>query len=467
MIENLTDTVEALPDFGAALMDSRQRWRAFSSIAADFAFETDAVGRLTFLSPEHLLGWVSADLLGQPGAVLLADAVGVGQPGSDPFRAAVPVQRRRTWLNMAAGGTACFAISSVPLLDTAGRIRGTRGVGVDVTAREEADTRAAAALRRGEVLDHILGQMRHEVLAPRMMETVLAALMRALGALGAAVLELPAGQRSEAPYAVGADPAPVLADADRLLRKDGLDLHEGRTATGLQLLTCPASTRFGEQAGLVVWRAGWARAWDEDDRTLAASGTGIIRIVLEHEAIQRHLARQARTDPLTGLLNRRAFIEETARRIDRLDREDLPGTMLCLDLDGFMALNARLGHDVGDAMLTRLADLLRRTFRPTDLLARMGGDEFALWLDGSDELTAAERAEGLRLAYPREVADLITSTKGLATVDPAATLSIGIACRQPGTHEELDPILHRAAQALRDAKRAGRGQWRVSQIRAI
>ena len=64
-------------------------------------------------------------------------------------------------------------------------------------------------------------------------------------------------------------------------------------------------------------------------------------MVLEHEAIQQEMARQARTDPLTGLLNRRAFLEEMARHIDRLDREDQPGTLMFADLDYFKPVNDR------------------------------------------------------------------------------------------------------------------------------
>ena len=70
-------------------------------------------------------------------------------------------------------------------------------------------------------------------------------------------------------------------------------------------------------------------------------------MVLEHEAIQREMARQARTDPLTGLLNRRAFLEEMERHIERLDREELPGTLMFVDLDYFKPVNDRLGHEVG------------------------------------------------------------------------------------------------------------------------
>lgn len=446
----------ASPDLSAALMESRQRWRAFGSLAADLAFETDGAGRLTFLAPETVLGWSSADLVGQPASCLLADPGTVrGTGGADPFRAPISVRRRRVWLARADGGTACFAVSSVPLLDAGGRIIGTRGVGVDVSVEEEAQSRSAAALRRGEVLDQILGQIHHEVLAPRVTDTVLSILIEALGALGAAVFSVPTDQPITEMYAAGGDPGPVVATADLLLRRETMETLLDQTGTGLQVLACPAVTQFGEQAGLVIWRAAWARSWDKEDQLLATAVTGIIRIVLEHETIQRNLARQARTDPLTGLLNRRAFLEEAVRRIDRLDREDLPGTVMCIDIDGFLAHNAQLGHDACDVILAKMADLLRRTFRPTDLLARLGGDEFAVWLDSSDELTAAERAEGLRLSFPREVAEIVGS-------ESAASVCTGIASRPPGTHEELDSLLRRATQALRDAKRCGRGQWRVS-----
>ena len=130
-------------------------------------------------------------------------------------------------------------------------------------------------------------------------------------------------------------------------------------------------TRFGERAVLLAWREPGARAWDADDLTLAGSIAGVVRIVLEHEAIQRELARQARTDPLTGLLNRRAFLDEATRRVDRLERDGLPGTLLFVDLDRLKQVNDRLGHEVGDSALVLTAGLLTRTFRPGDLVARL------------------------------------------------------------------------------------------------
>jgi diguanylate cyclase (GGDEF)-like protein len=178
-------------------------------------------------------------------------------------------------------------------------------------------------------------------------------------------------------------------------------------------------------------------------------------MVLEHEAIQREMAKQARTDPLTGLMNRRAFLEELTRHIDRLDREGAPGTLMFADLDNFKPLNDSLGHDAGDEALRQVARLLRDTVRPTDLVARLGGDEFAVWLNGADHLTTAERAERLRVEAPR-VLDAVTGGKG-----PRLGMSIGIATRPAGSAEEINSLMRRADQVMYEVKRNGRGHWRV------
>lgn len=462
-----------------ALLDSRQRWREFGAIAADLAFETDLQGRLTFLAPDQVLGRHGADLVGHPLAVLLAEEDAALPDAGLP----APMRQRLTWMRHADGGARCMALTVAPWLDAAGTVAGARGVGVDVTERERRDAAAAGVLRRAELLEHVLAGMRREVLASRMMAAVLHELVRALGADGAAILDLaPPGARLDmlpsgaspgaaasgmaAPemmaggghvlHSVGADPRPLLTAAARLLLDAEDDTAVCGTAEGRQVLACPASKRFGNRAGLLAWRSPAARPWDADDQALAASVTGVIRVVLEHEAIQRELGLQARTDPLTGLLNRRAFLEEAGRRVDRLDREGLPGTLIFIDLDRLKPLNDRLGHEAGDAALVLTAGLLRRTFRPADLVARLGGDEFALWLDGSDELTAAERAERLRTGLPEELAHLTAGEpRGM-------TLSIGIACRPGSSGEELESLIQRADQAMYEVKRLGGGQWRVS-----
>ncbi|MDE2517611.1 MAG: diguanylate cyclase [Rhodospirillales bacterium] len=445
-----------------ALLDSRQRWRDLVGMAADLAFETDEHGRLTFIMPDPVLGWSAATLLGQPAELLLAEAAtGVGAAGFNPFLVAAPMRRRRVWLKRADGSVACLSFAAAPLFDPAGRIVGARGIGLDVTEQDSQEAQVAATLRRGEVIDHILWRMRQEVLAPRMMRSALEALLNAMGAEGAAVIHLPppepAGQPPAIAHQAGGAAQMVLGTAAVLLRSATDAPVQACGADGRPVLVCCCQTRFGAQAGLALWRSPGGRAWDGDDFALAASATGIIRVVLEHEAIQREMNRQARTDPLTGLLNRRAFLDEMARHIDRLDREEQPGTLIFADLDHFKPVNDRLGHEVGDQVLCRLAAILRDAVRPTDLVARLGGDEFAIWMNGADHLTAAERAEGLRVSVPRELAKLVEGG------GKPLSLSMGIATRRTGGAEAIDSLINRADLAMYEVKRAGRAHWRVSQ----
>lgn len=436
-----------------AMLESRQRWRQFAAIAADLLFETDALGRLTFIAPKIVLGWTASALSGQAGNTLLHNPL-----GPDPFRFTTPVHRQHVWLRSAQGIPVCMALSTMPMLDEAGRHRGVRGVAVNVTSQERTSSETAFALRRGEALDRILSQMRQEVLAPRMMQALLDEVVRALGAHGAAVLDLLPGA-TPVLHTTGQDPSPLLAEILPQVADGSNTTRMLVTSDGTQVLVCPACTRFGELVGLLVWRGAGGRVWDADDLILSGSITGVIRIVLEHEAIQRELALQARTDPLTGLLNRRAFLEDASRRMDRLVAECLPAAILFIDLDGLKQLNDQSGHEAGDAALTLTAALLRRTFRPTDLIARLGGDEFAVWLDGADSFTAAERAEGLRLVVPQEFAHLVTAQGN------AIGMSIGISMRDPNTDETLDSLIQRADQAMYEVKRNGRGHWRVSNVK--
>jgi len=449
--------IDAAGEINAAMLESRQRWRDFALMSGDLCFETDAEGRFVFLAPDPVLGWEAGALLTRDAGQLLAGSE--FSAGFNPFRPTEPVRLRRAWLRRADGSSVCFTFAAAPLVDGNGQVIGARGVGQDVSLQDNHDTEVATALRRTEVLDHILWRMRQEVLAPRMMQAALDSIVTALGLEGAAVLDLMGdGVLPTVQHQTGEGLTAVLFRALALLEQsqDQSDPTNDAVVDGRHLLVCPCQTRFGVRAGLALWRPPGGRALDSDDATLADSATGLIRVILEHESIQREMARQARTDPLTGLLNRRAFLDEMSRRLDRLDREQLPGTLMFIDLDHFKALNDSQGHDLGDEALCLTAALLRNTFRPQDLVARLGGDEFALWLDGADEFAAAERAEALRTQSP----DMFAHLTGPGS--PQVTMSIGIATRWPGLAEDVEMLMQRADQAMYDVKRAGRAHWRVS-----
>jgi diguanylate cyclase (GGDEF)-like protein/PAS domain S-box-containing protein len=438
----------------AALLESRQRWRELVTLSADIAFETDANGRFVFIAPDPVLGWSGNLLVGQPAALLLADAAGL--PGFDPFRPTTRTRGRRAWLRRPDGSPICLTFSSAPILDEQGQMVGARGVGQDITEQDLHEARLAATLRRSQVVEHILACMHKEVQAPRMMKAALGAMVTAMGAEGCVVIDLLGdGVKAEFLHQVGMPSAAVVHTAMSLIEANPGGSSDAMANDGRWTLACPAQSSGSQTAALALWRGLGGRPWDADDRTLATSVNSIIRVILQHEAMQRDITLQARTDPLTGLLNRRAFLDEMARRIDRLSREGQPGTILFVDLDAFKQLNDQCGHDVGDEALCMVADLLRDTVRPSDLVARLGGDEFALWLDGADDLTAAERAEHLTITAPRMLRELAGGH------DLRLGMSIGIATRWPGKREGIDEILQRADQAMYQAKRAGRGQWRA------
>lgn len=448
-----------LPDatLRRALLDSRQRWRDLVLTAADLAYETDAWGRFVFVMPDPALGWSAATLVGQPAELLLVG--GADANGFNPFRVTAPVRRRRAWLKRADNSTIMLAFSSAPLFDTEGRIVGTRGLGIDWTEFDNQAGRVATALRRGEVLDHILWRMGQEVMAPRMMRGALEALMNAIGAEGAAVLDVRGQEGAVLVHRAGGGADEVLTEvADLLSRTSGPIDTIARD--GRPILAAICHTRFGANDGIALWRSPGSRGWDHEDRLLLNSAASLIRMVLEHDAIQQEMARQARTDPLTGLLNRRAFLEEMSRHIDRLDRENQPGTLLFADLDCFKPVNDRLGHEVGDQVLQRMADILRNTVRPSDLVARLGGDEFALWMDGADHMTAAERADFLCREVPNALREIVCDD------GPTPTVSMGIATREAKSQEPVDSLLRRADHAMYEVKRAGRSHWRVASTEA-
>jgi diguanylate cyclase (GGDEF)-like protein len=426
-------------------------WDELFALAGDVLFATDSVGRLVDLRPGTVLGWRASELIGQPATCLLADD-GRGT-GFNPFAATERLYRRRAWLRGSNGAAACLTFTVVPLRDEAGAIIGVRGLGQSIVGREHGDQALAATLRRGELIDTILHGIRHEVSAPRMMRVVLETVVGALGAEGCAIVD-PVG--SDAPmtfrHQIG-EAGPAVLDAARALaraRDAGDTDARVAAADGRPVAICPCRARFGETAGLLIWRQASGPAWDAEETALLRSATGIIRVILEHELIQHEMARQARHDPLTGLLNRSTFLDEIERRLGRLERDGVPSSLLLVNIDHLKTTNDRRGHDAGDEAL------LRATVRPTDLVARLGGDEFALWLDGADDLTAAERAEHLRLEAPKLLSHLCDG-------DPRKlAMSTGIVTRWPDHDEDIETLLHRAGEAMQAVKRNGRAHWRTA-----
>ncbi|MGA3353523.1 MAG: GGDEF domain-containing protein [Acidimicrobiales bacterium] len=201
-------------------------------------------------------------------------------------------------------------------------------------------------------------------------------------------------------------------------------------------------------------------AWSRDlgplgtsERTAVDRAVILASLMMSQSAAGDRSLEEASQDVLTGLGNRRSFFQALNSRIEGADRPAL----LYIDIDGFKEVNDRLGRLAGDSALRVIARRLSSVLRPTDDLARIGGDEFAILCAGdvteSQVIAIAGRVVE-RLAEPISIGD-----------SPALKLgaSIGIVLGfPPGTNSDV--LLARADEALSEAKAAGQGCWRVASI---
>jgi diguanylate cyclase (GGDEF)-like protein len=185
--------------------------------------------------------------------------------------------------------------------------------------------------------------------------------------------------------------------------------------------------------------------------TLAAEALAIFRPMVNRiVAFTQEIMRLAATDPLTGVANRRHFMERAAAEVERARRSGQALSLLMVDADHFKKVNDTHGHDVGDAVLKALAAALVANVRPMDVVARLGGEEFAVLLPEASVATAAESGERLRAA----VGALLVphGDEGVAF-----TVSIGAAA-VAAEPQGVEAALKAADAALYEAKQGGRNR---------
>lgn len=180
-----------------------------------------------------------------------------------------------------------------------------------------------------------------------------------------------------------------------------------------------------------------------------------IQDISERRQLEEQLMFLAGHDEMTGLLNRRRFREELERGVAYARRYHHAGALLLLDLDNFKQVNDTLGHHIGDLLVTEVAGRLRQRVRATDVLARVGGDEFAVFLP------QATRAQAERVA-----GELIEHIAGQPYLSEAGSVearaSLGIALFDPNSAEAgPEALLMNADVAMYEAKRAGGNRFAV------
>lgn len=176
----------------------------------------------------------------------------------------------------------------------------------------------------------------------------------------------------------------------------------------------------------------------------------VLLVALTKERLEREQRNYAQTDPLTGAMNRRAFMSKGRRLLLRHKMKRGALSLLFIDLDEFKLLNDRLGHAGGDRVLTEFVAVVSNNIRPTDFLFRFGGEEFCCLLPSTRPGEALVAAERLR----RAVQDAQLDIGGAPT---RLTVSIGIASTETSGYD-LDALLRAADAALYAAKQQGRNR---------
>ncbi len=199
--------------------------------------------------------------------------------------------------------------------------------------------------------------------------------------------------------------------------------------------------------------AGWVAVF-AIEILLYVIGAAFLVLILAKDRTVRFYKLAATTDPLTGVLNRRGFFEATGEVMESNRAGMTPVSLLAFDLDRFKSINDRFGHDGGDAVLEMFAEVVRKTMRASDVIGRLGGEEFVAMVSGT-LAEAAVAAERVRSAFA--AAEIVLEGQRIP-----ATVSIGIACGSPLA--AVETLITRADVALYRAKANGRNRIEMDQV---
>jgi diguanylate cyclase (GGDEF)-like protein/PAS domain S-box-containing protein len=184
---------------------------------------------------------------------------------------------------------------------------------------------------------------------------------------------------------------------------------------------------------------------------------GVSTDISERKTLEAELERRASHDPLTGMPNRPAFVDRLQQALRRTrrrkDGRNKVG-VLFMDLDGFKTIHDSLGHEAGDRFLVTVAERLKNRLRPEDVLARFGGDEFAVLLED-----VASVSEAIRVA--QRIAEDLQEPLAVNSHQVSVSTSVGIALGSAHTNDDPEGMLRKADAAMYRAKEQGPGRYAV------
>jgi diguanylate cyclase (GGDEF)-like protein len=423
-----------------------------------------------------------------------ADAARLGQPCATPFDAVIAKARardgieRRDWTFVSLGGVrAPVMVTLSALRDRTGAPTGWVIVGSDLTelrAAEAERVRAAelegqlGVLRRRELETAKISEAYEYVSASRSLREALRVIAAFLPSIFGnpppeLLVQRATSVRTDSSMSEDDGDPQAQAGLCAIEQRDCWSLKTGQVfiseARGLRcshihddgrpwvctpladgagcvaVLSAPLSPDAGEVTDNEILD-------DNEDRARRAAGLADLARqlsgVLANLRLRKTLVEQATHDPLTGAVNRRQLEAELKLTVHRHHKTGEPFAIVLVDVDHFKKINDQFGHERGDRVLAGLGMLLRKRLRASDILARVGGEEFVILLRAVDHATTAALAESIRVSVQDEKlgGDDVTCTCSLGVVH-VARLELGV-----------DELVRRADRALYEAKAAGRNR---------
>lgn len=413
-----------------SLPDSEQKYHEILDSIDDGYYEVDLAGRFTFFNDilPRLTGHTAEELMGANYRILMDDANAgqVFQAFQQVYRTGAPA-RLFEWKVTAKNGTPIHVQTSIFLIrDPKGKPVGFRGLTRDITEKKIAEERLRESEEKFRTLVENLSDVIYTLDAQSRFTYVSPSVERVIG--------YGANEMIGQPFSrfVPAEDIPALYDWFEKA------LDDGTKTTELRVLT-----RDGR---ILDMRTSVHPIRDEGE---AAAGLGgLLTDITKYKLLQEELRALAVTDPMTGLYNRRGFTTLAEQHLRSSSRTRMKMLLFFCDLDYMKIINDALGHLEGDRAIMDVALLLKKTFREADIIARIGGDEFAILSLNTADISPDYLLKRLQHQFDRHNAEANRSYQ--------LHISIGWAAFDPEDPRTLDDLMTRADTAMYEQKKLKR-----------
>lgn len=241
-----------------------------------------------------------------------------------------------------------------------------------------------------------------------------------------------------------------FAASEVIVKAERTDLPRGSARASLDHSTHAVISIENHSSGvLLVYRGA---PFNEEERQIVEIFAAQVSLLIGQLRAREQIQGLADTDDLTGIANKRHFRRQLPQEMERARIYSLPLALLMFDIDDFKQINDRYGHTIGDVVLSELCGTVREMLRPPDLLARFGGDEFAVILPHTDFAGACAVAERIL----QKVRMLTIPADDDETI--SCSISLGVADYRRAD-KDGDDIIRRADEQLYEAKRAGKNRY--------